>query len=55
LSNGASSETDVVYISLAPGTIPGGEVASIRNRVTGSGVVAGMVAGGLGCRARDDR
>ena len=43
----STSGTDLVYISLAPGTIPGGELASIRNRVTGSGVVAGMVAGGL--------
>ncbi len=47
LTRGSISGTGVVYISLAPGTITGGELASIRNRVTGSGVVAGMVAGGL--------
>lgn len=43
----AFSGSDVVYVSLVPGTIPNGELAVIRNRGTGSAVVAAMVAGGL--------
>ncbi len=44
---GSTSGTDLVYISLAPGTIPGGEVAVIRNLRTGSSSIIPLVAEGF--------
>src|SRR2546426_9354787 len=38
---------DPVYVSLPPGTIPNGGLATIRNIRTGSSVPAVMVAGGF--------
>ena len=39
--------TDVVYVSLQPGTVPNGGLATIRNTRTGSSVTAAMDAGGF--------
>jgi len=39
--------TDVVYVSLQPGTVPDGGLATIRNTRTGSSVTAAMDAGGF--------
>lgn len=47
LSVGGTSSTDVVYVSLPPGTIPNGGLATIRNTRTGAEVLAAMAAGGF--------
>ena len=39
--------TDVVYVSLQPGTVPTGGLATIRNTRTGSSVTTAMDAGGF--------
>src|SRR5437667_194362 len=39
--------TDVVYVSLQPGTVPNGGLATIRNTRTGSSVTAAMDGGGF--------
>jgi len=44
---GASLSTDLVYISLAPGAVPTGVQATIRNQATGASVSAGVVDGGF--------
>src|SRR5436190_6704341 len=46
-SLGATSGTDVAYISLAPGTTPAGRVATVRNLGNGSIVAVPLDAGGF--------
>jgi len=43
----ASSTTDAVYVSLQPGTIPSGGLATIRNTRTGTKLPVAMDAGGF--------
>lgn len=42
-----SAGTDVVYVSLPPGTIPTGGLVTVRNTRTGASVWAAMAAGGF--------
>jgi Tol biopolymer transport system component len=44
---GAGAAETVVFVSLPPGTIPNGGLATIRNARTGSTVAAAMAAGGF--------
>jgi len=44
---GGSSGTDVVYVSLPPGTIPDGGLATVRNTRTGTSASAAMASGGF--------
>ncbi len=43
----AAAEAEVAYISLPPGSIPGGEVATIANRRTGATVATPVTEGGF--------
>ena len=40
-------EGDVVYVSLRPGTLPNGAVATVRNQRTGNSAIVRLVDGGL--------
>jgi Bacterial Ig-like domain len=44
---GAGTATDVAYVSLAPGTAPGGRLATITNERTGDALSVGVGAGGF--------
>ena len=46
-SNASSASWEVVYVSLAPGTVEGGEIADITNPNTGSSARAAMAEGGF--------
>lgn len=43
----AAGAAEVAYVSLPPGTIPGGEMATIENRRTGATVTTPVVGGGF--------